>query len=204
MNYMFLPLRRYFDFQGRSRRMEYWMWFLFQFIVSIIINAIFFGTVFTALMRLGQSGGYDIDRYDSSGEDGFETGYRAGSGLGPEVFFQEIGTAGLVLLALAALWGLFTFIPNLAVTIRRLHDSNRTGWWVLAPLAPYVLLVLGVGMSAAVPDLAPVGAILGIVSLLALLGFAVLLLVFMFLDGTPGPNRFGPNPKGEGYESTFR
>lgn len=32
---MFLPLKRYADFSGRSRRKEYWMFFLFQFLVQI-------------------------------------------------------------------------------------------------------------------------------------------------------------------------
>ena len=36
MPLMFQPLARYFDFQGRSRRSEYWLWFLFQIIVGIV------------------------------------------------------------------------------------------------------------------------------------------------------------------------
>ncbi len=63
---------------------------------------------------------------------------------------------GLVLLAL--------LIPSVAVAIRRLHDTNRRGWWILIGLIP-------------------------------LIGQLVLF-VFYLLDGTPGPNRFGPDPKG--------
>lgn len=36
------------------------------------------------------------------------------------------------------------FIPDLAVTVRRLHDTNRSGWWYLlnlVPIGPIVLLV---------------------------------------------------------------
>ena len=34
-------------------------------------------------------------------------------------------------------------LPNLAVTVRRLHDTDRTGWWVLLGLVPVIgLLVL--------------------------------------------------------------
>src|SRR5689334_11777454 len=33
-----------------------------------------------------------------------------------------------------------TFIPSLAVAIRRLHDSNRSGWWLLLS-APYLIAV---------------------------------------------------------------
>jgi uncharacterized membrane protein YhaH (DUF805 family) len=56
------------------------------------------------------------------------------------------------------------FLPLLAVQVRRLHDINRTGWWVLIGLVP----VVG----------------------------GLVLLVFTLLDGTPGDNRFGPDPKG--------
>ncbi len=30
------------------------------------------------------------------------------------------------------------FIPNLAVTVRRLHDTNRSGWWFFISLVPFV------------------------------------------------------------------
>lgn len=36
MEWMILPLKRYADFSGRSRRKEYWMFFLFQFLVQLI------------------------------------------------------------------------------------------------------------------------------------------------------------------------
>jgi len=54
-----------------------------------------------------------------------------------------VGAAGYVV---AALFTLATFIPNLAVTVRRLHDTGRSGWWVLVVLVPaigaLILLVL--------------------------------------------------------------
>lgn len=34
--------------------------------------------------------------------------------------------------------GLALLLPNLAVTFRRLHDTNRTGWWILISLVPVV------------------------------------------------------------------
>ena len=34
------------------------------------------------------------------------------------------------------------FIPYLAVTVRRLHDTNRSGWWILMPLATIILVVI--------------------------------------------------------------
>jgi uncharacterized membrane protein YhaH (DUF805 family) len=33
---------------------------------------------------------------------------------------------------------LLTFIPYLAVSVRRIHDTNRTGWWVLILIIPLI------------------------------------------------------------------
>ncbi|MEV8147460.1 DUF805 domain-containing protein [Arthrobacter sp. NPDC080073] len=43
-----------------------------------------------------------------------------------------IGTVLLVI------WGLGTFVPGLALTVRRLHDSNKSGWMILLGLIPIV------------------------------------------------------------------
>lgn len=66
---------------------------------------------------------------------------------------------------LTGVFVLATLIPSLAVGARRLHDTNRSGWWLL-------------------------------ISLIPLIG-AVVLLIFTVQDGTPGDNRFGPNPKAQ-------
>ncbi len=42
------------------------------------------------------------------------------------------------LVYLAYLWSLAVFIPSLAVSVRRLHDIGRSGWWVLLSLIPLV------------------------------------------------------------------
>jgi uncharacterized membrane protein YhaH (DUF805 family) len=65
---------------------------------------------------------------------------------------------------LSGIYGLAVLIPTLAVSVRRLHDIDRSGWWILIGLVP----LLGV----------------------------IVLLVFALLEGTPGDNRYGPNPKG--------
>ena len=43
---------------------------------------------------------------------------------------------------LALLYSLGVFIPSIAVTVRRLHDTGRTGWWMLLGFVPIVGLVL--------------------------------------------------------------
>ena len=65
---------------------------------------------------------------------------------------------------LGGIYGLAIIVPSIAVSVRRLHDTDRTGWWILINLVPIV--------------------------------GSIVLLVFYVLDGTPGQNRFGPNPKG--------
>ena len=55
-----------------------------------------------------------------------------------------------------------TILPWIAVTARRLHDIDRSGWWQLISFVP-------------------------------LIG-AIVLLVWLVKRGTPGPNRFGPDP----------
>ena len=39
---------------------------------------------------------------------------------------------------LAAIYVLAVFIPTLAVTVRRLHDTGRSGWWIFIELVPIV------------------------------------------------------------------
>jgi uncharacterized membrane protein YhaH (DUF805 family) len=39
---------------------------------------------------------------------------------------------------LNSLYSLAVFLPTLAVTIRRLHDIGRKGWWVLIGLIPLI------------------------------------------------------------------
>jgi len=57
--------------------------------------------------------------------------------------FNDTALGGIFLILLAA-YSLAVFIPALAVTIRRLHDTDRSGWFALlifVPLASLVLLV---------------------------------------------------------------
>ena len=51
-----------------------------------------------------------------------------------------IGTqiAGAGLGILTCIYALAVLIPTLAVTVRRLHDTGRSGWWILIQLVPIV------------------------------------------------------------------
>lgn len=46
--------------------------------------------------------------------------------------------AGMIVLGLLLIWGLTTIVPSLALTVRRLHDANLSGWLLLVGLVPFL------------------------------------------------------------------
>lgn len=90
-------------------------------------------------------------------------------------------------------------IPMIAVAVRRMHDVNRTGWWILAPALPYLLAIAMVlpkvfsGQGAAFGS--DFGAAIALILVAMVLGIVVF--VFSVLPGTTGPNRYGPDPYDE-------
>jgi len=128
MEWMTMPLRRYADFSGRSRRKEFWMFYLGVIIAAVIIAIV-------------------------------------------ENILGIAGSVGDVTGPLTLLFALGIFIPSLAVQVRRWHDQDKSGWFVLVGLIPLI------------------GGLIN--------------LVFMMLEGTKGPNRFGPDPKASGDEEVF-
>ncbi|MBV1691576.1 DUF805 domain-containing protein [Novosphingobium sp. G106] len=128
MEWMLMPLKRYADFSGRSRRKEYWM-----FVLGIFIAAIVLSIVESILGLSGMVGGV----------------------YGP--------LTTILLLAV--------IIPGIAVQVRRFHDQDKSGWFVLLALIPFI--------------------------------GSIAVLVFMCLEGTKGPNRFGPDPKNPANAEVF-
>src|SRR5689334_2064739 len=49
-----------------------------------------------------------------------------------------LGRVSVTFAVIYGLYGLAIIIPGLAVSVRRLHDINRTGWWVLIALIPLI------------------------------------------------------------------
>jgi uncharacterized membrane protein YhaH (DUF805 family) len=109
MEWMLMPLKRYADFSGRSRRMEYWMFVLFQFLVTIVINVVMMIVGGTTVMAAGNAPGAIL----------------------------AAGGAFMIFGLVYLLFWLAMLIPSVAVGVRRLHDTGRSGWWMLAPLAGY-------------------------------------------------------------------
>jgi uncharacterized membrane protein YhaH (DUF805 family) len=79
-------------------------------------------------------------------------------------------------------------LPAVAVAIRRLHDIDRSGWWLLAAYGP---LILSTALSLA----GIVQPVLAMILLLVAAAGSILLIVFLATDGTKGPNRYGNDPK---------
>jgi uncharacterized membrane protein YhaH (DUF805 family) len=88
MSWYLLVLKKYAVFSGRARRMEYWMFFLFNFIIAFVL--------------------------------GFIEGLAGGPGV------------------LGGLYSLAVLLPGLGVSVRRLHDTGRSGWWLFIGLIPLI------------------------------------------------------------------
>jgi uncharacterized membrane protein YhaH (DUF805 family) len=55
---------------------------------------------------------------------------------------QALAGASDALLILAVVYSLAVLIPGLAVAVRRLHDTNKSGWWILISLVPFVGVIV--------------------------------------------------------------
>ncbi len=92
MNWYLKVLKQYVDFNGRARRKEFWMFILFNFIVSTVLSMI-----------------------DTQ--------------LGFNVF------------GLSTVYFLGILLPYIAVGIRRIHDTGKTGWLILVPIYNLILFL---------------------------------------------------------------
>jgi uncharacterized membrane protein YhaH (DUF805 family) len=109
-------------------------------------------------------------------------------------------------LALAGVAALAFVVPHLAVTVRRLHDTNRSAWWLLlqAPgaLSPLIFFgaALGVAGGGARSSDAVAAALVSAAAGAMLLLMAAqvcntILMVILWMRGTDGENRYGPDPR---------
>lgn len=145
MEWMLLPYRRlYALIAGRASRQEYWMFVLFNMLIVIGV----------ALLFLAFFGGL--------------------SALNPQDIAASMmaGTSVVLMIVLIIplyAWALLTAVASFAVTIRRFHDLNLSGWVYL----PFLIV--------------------GMIPLLNVLSF-IGLIVMMCLKGTSGANKYGDDP----------
>ncbi|WP_454917840.1 DUF805 domain-containing protein [Xanthobacter sediminis] len=107
-------LSKYAVFQGRATRSEFWWFELFLVLVGLavpLISVLLMGPVVTEHVTI---------------DDG-----AMGHGWG---VMWAMGSVGV----LPHLVNLLLLLPALAVSVRRLHDVGRSGWWVLIIFLPLI------------------------------------------------------------------
>jgi uncharacterized membrane protein YhaH (DUF805 family) len=102
---------KYATFSGRARRSEYWFFALLIFIVQTVLGIVA-GAVGAGTLLA------DPEALTS------------GTATVPVALFAVLGVMGIVNLAL--------ILPTLAVTVRRLHDTDRSGGFWFLNLIPFV------------------------------------------------------------------
>lgn len=117
-----------------------------------------------------------------------------------------LGVFGGAGIAIVLFW-LVLLIPTLAVQTRRLHDTNRSGWWLVGfyvLYAVYFAMIMRAASAAGTTDPSQGGMMVGAGLLgIVMMVYGIVLLVFYVLPGTRGPNRFGSDPYGEDVEKVF-
>lgn len=101
--------RKYFAFQGRASRSEYWWWFLFFLLSCVVVGVV--------EITLGLGNGM------LSVAGGVAGGEASGSYTGGP---------------LSNIWLLVNLLPGITISVRRLHDTDRSGWWYLIGFVPLV------------------------------------------------------------------
>lgn len=202
MNLLTRHLTGIVDFQGRENRQPFWLWILVVYIVQFVLVAIAMIPLMTSwfdqMMPILQS---DPHRFDSD----------------PQAMFRLMMPMMQNMIMTTLVAAVLFFVLTAAAVARRLHDSDRSGWWsapyyamqivspiVMASFFPRYFTMMA-SMSAAKPGSPPdmtnpavqqAMQSMSMIPLVNLLGFAILvmMIVFLVLPGTVGPNRFGDDP----------
>jgi len=84
---------------------------------------------------------------------------------------------------------------NISILVKRFHDRNKSGWWILFFVAvgasPVIVWLFGFGGSLSEPN-----ALIQVLNLVSTLVWLWFFIELGFFKGTRGPNRFGPDPLG--------
>lgn len=123
------------------------------------------------------------------------------------LFFIIQFAVGLILksssMTITSIASVLIYLLALSVTVRRLHDTGRSGWWVLASYAVQIVstvyTIITLGDLDPVKDtremmqevFSPISIVIQVVSF----AFTIILLVFCVLDSKPETNQYGQSPK---------
>jgi uncharacterized membrane protein YhaH (DUF805 family) len=152
-----------FSFHGRINRAKYWLASLFWTAVAIVVGGVMIGLLAKDIMALGA---------DPSGEQIVRLVLSYGLGF-----------------VLILLLGLVMLISSVAIGIKRLHDRDQSGWWIL-------LLYFGPAAASAIEESSGSSVASLVFSLVSFGIWIWAIVVLGFLRGTRGPNRYGPDPLG--------
>lgn len=168
-----------FGFQGRINRARYW-YAVFACMISCLVFLILLAAALGAIFGAGVKS-VDLNTFGVFG-DSPSLPFKADfSGAGPaspvSLLFYALGTPIFVV----DLWFLA------ATTVKRLHDRDKSGWWIVPFfVVPNLLGKIGdrLADSWLANFLVLVMVVLGVWAFVEML----------CLRGTKGPNRFGPDP----------
>lgn len=149
-------------------RIQRMYWWLANIVVTIVVTAA--GAIIEAVARSQGMGEINVETNE----------------------FEPTGLLGLLLgiIGLVNLWIIY------ALGAKRLHDRDRTGWWLAAPLLGLGVAIMFASMALSLPEggREPWNT-LGVFAFFGIVGTVLwLFLEIGFLRGTEGPNRFGPDP----------
>lgn len=154
MNYFILCItKKYADFNGRARRMEFGMYLLISFLLGILISV--------------------------------------------------LGITVMGVIWLNYLANLLLLVPSVAVYVRRLHDLNMSGWWIIPfYIMPTIyfygmLMFYGIALGTNLVQFYEVAGVWFIMYVaLSCVSFAFLIYL-IFKEGDRYPNQYGDDPKKE-------
>jgi uncharacterized membrane protein YhaH (DUF805 family) len=120
---------KYAKFSGRSRRSEFWYFKLLLFILYFLI----------AITQAFDNNKYVIEYIENNSTDyNITNNLTEISNITDEIEEVVKNDPANIFAIISAIIGIIFFIPNLTVTVRRLHDVGRTGWYVLIPIIPVI------------------------------------------------------------------
>lgn len=106
-------------------------------------------------------------------------------------------TFAVIACIIIALLNIALLIPNIALTVRRLHDTGHSGYWllwmILAPIVGCIVIIHSSPMLFSA--LAIIAISLGVGALIYSLAQAFILLIWMLTDSDRGANKYGPSSK---------
>lgn len=119
--------KRYTDFSGHSSRSDYWWVYLCQTIISVPITILLMSKLISAFLAVSP---YISDSGETIGISDKKLGV---------LFLSELLTPGTIFLwTILLIYGLACFIPQLALSVRRLRDAGFHWAFLFFNFIPYV------------------------------------------------------------------